>query len=713
MRKLSTIVAAFALTAGTLATPAQAVALSTSKIGTTAAGASEVGASVKASTVGMGGTVRFGAVKAGPVRYDGSCPASTEFTATVSVKGVTRFTYRWLRSDGTRGAVRTARAGAAVKLRERRTFDATTTGWQAVQVLSPRRATSRRAHFAVTCGGAALDATRSDSAAPPATATAKVSGDSHAGACPATLTFTGTVRVSRVPAAVAYRWVDSDGGALATEHLWFAGGTKSHGSAARRVTSSRTFLASQTGTRWIEILGPGGRVLSSSDKAAYRVACAATPQPPQVVVKAADPWVSPTGYQGTCTRPLEFTFHANVSATKPVKVSYVWIRGDGTKYPGQVTLTKDDLLKDVAHTWRVADPTATSGGSARLLITSPGQARTEPVTFSIRCVRVTVSEVKVVSPAQPYSGPCPVVVRTTATVTVTGGPLSVWQRWRGAPVSSEVISGSRTFTSERLVRETSTGETAFSVAAFDDYGHEQEVPVRWAVTCKAGEPGKVSVSPATITSWSRDPGPCTTANPYQFTVAATVTPPEDADFPLRVSYRWRWDDGGYWHEEDMTLTGPGAKRVAHTWSTFRSKAAKVWLDLHAPVKVAGEAVGYSVTCDGKPPAPVPGGKVVSVTAPAITPAAHHGPCPVDLKAVATITVSAPTQEPVQYVWRFDNGTTSPTEKVDFPEGGPLTKTVERKDWRAVASTGKVTGYLQILTPNTAVSTPVSYTVTCT
>src|SRR6478752_5856352 len=110
-RPALTAVAALSLSAGLLAAPAQAAAPS----------------------------VVIGGVQASPARHAGSCPATVDFSATVAVKGASRVTYRWVRGDGTKGAVRTAKAGPKVKLRERRTFTRGTRGWQAVQVLSPRK----------------------------------------------------------------------------------------------------------------------------------------------------------------------------------------------------------------------------------------------------------------------------------------------------------------------------------------------------------------------------------------------------------------------------------------------------------------------------------------------------------------------------------------------------------------------------------------------
>ncbi|MEV8631138.1 hypothetical protein AB0395_05720 [Streptosporangium sp. NPDC051023] len=483
-------------------------------------------------------------MRASPGSYSGPCPASVTFSADVAVRGAPTVRYRWVRGDGTRGPVTTVKAGAkVVRLKERRTFSGTARGWQAVQVLSPVKLTSRRADFSVSCEGQkdiqGRKPSTGDRRGPKASA--HVTVDGYSGPCTApgrTLSFSGTFRVSRVPAAVSYRWVDSDGGAMDRQDLWFA----AKDSPQRSVGVSRTFLASASGTRWIEILDRDGRVLDTSNRAPYSVTCTPTPVPATASVTGLK--VTPAAFQGPCTAPVDVTFTADIAASKPTVVTYEWRRGDGTRVPGRWEF-KDagDLTRTVSLPWKTA--------------------------------------------------------------------------------------------------------------------------------------------------------------------------PKGTSFPFDLTYRWRWADGGTWQQETVTITGPSAQRLLHSWYTSRSQAGRIFVDVLSPAQVRSEATEYSLTCDGRPPAPNTGGNVLSVTDPRITPSSHTGACPVNLKATATITVSAPTSQPVEYAWVFDNGTSSPVEKIDFPAGGPLTKTAVWDSWRAIKSSGPVTGYLEILSPNRAASDPVSYSVTCT
>lgn len=686
-RPALTAVAALSLSAGLLAAPAQAAAPS----------------------------VVIGGVQASPARHAGSCPATVDFSATVAVKGASRVTYRWVRGDGTKGAVRTAKAGPKVKLRERRTFTRGTRGWQAVQVLSPRKLMSKRAYFSVTCEGSSdVNTYRPPADAPAPRASAEVTGDAYSGPCAApgrSLGFRGTIRVSRVPAAVSYRWVDSDGGPLGKEDLWFS----AKDSPRRAVSASRTFLASQSGTRWIEILSPSGKVLATSDRAPYSVTCTTPPAQPTASVTGLK--VDPAVFQGACAAPRTFTFTADIAASKPTTVTYEWLRSDGTKVPGEWEF-KDakDLTKTVSLAWQVADPSKTAGGSASIRLTSPGRSEAGPAKFTITCLSLSLSEEKVVSPLpQPYTGPCPVTVRTSVKATVTGGgptPVEYYWRYPGTGIQRTDISGTTTLTRD-WPEGSNASPTTNLLVRFPGGPWIESRRIGWSITCKAAEPDTMTVSKPVITTWKRDGGECTIKNPYQVTAESSITAPKGMSFPFDVTYQWRWADGGYWHKENVKITGPGTRRVAHSWGTFRSQTGKVFVNVLTPTALKSETTEYAVTCDGKPPVPSTGGTVVSVTDAKITPSSHTGTCPVDLKAVATITVSAPTTEPVEYAWVFDNGTSSPTDQVDFPAGGPLTRTVVWDQWRAVKTSGPVTGYLRTRTPNMAVSVPVTYSVTCT
>lgn len=95
-------------------------------------------------------------VRADPFALTASCPAAITFTAQITASGRGDVSYRWVRSDGA-----VARPATLTFIDDGPQEVATTwtlgdpgtsyEGWQAVEIISPRRQTSERANFALTC----------------------------------------------------------------------------------------------------------------------------------------------------------------------------------------------------------------------------------------------------------------------------------------------------------------------------------------------------------------------------------------------------------------------------------------------------------------------------------------------------------------------------------------------------------------------------------
>ncbi|MFC4058438.1 hypothetical protein ACFOWE_09040 [Planomonospora corallina] len=89
--------------------------------------------------------------------YDGECPVKVTFSGTIKVKataGKTKVAYRWVRGNGSKSAVKTFTVGKGVKhvtVKETHKIGNDTKGWEALEVLSPRKAVSEKAHFKVSC----------------------------------------------------------------------------------------------------------------------------------------------------------------------------------------------------------------------------------------------------------------------------------------------------------------------------------------------------------------------------------------------------------------------------------------------------------------------------------------------------------------------------------------------------------------------------------
>ncbi|MER5620490.1 hypothetical protein [Streptosporangium sp. NPDC002544] len=91
------------------------------------------------------------AVKAGPAKHTGKCPVTVGFTAKIKVSAPTVVAYRWLRGDGSKSAVKTVKVNGTKILKDRATFRGNLKGWQALEVLSPRKVVSKKATFAISC----------------------------------------------------------------------------------------------------------------------------------------------------------------------------------------------------------------------------------------------------------------------------------------------------------------------------------------------------------------------------------------------------------------------------------------------------------------------------------------------------------------------------------------------------------------------------------
>lgn len=594
MRRTWTALAVLLVAAGGLAAPAQA----------------SVDAATATAGAARAATVKVGRVRATPARYAGPCPATTSFTAKVAVRGASQVTYRWLREDGSKGPVVTARAAnGSVVARDSRSFAASTSGWQALQVLSPRKATSARTRFTVTCqdppSGRAGTGMAGERAPRVTVSLARPAPSSGTCAVPGrTVTFTGTVKVSRTPAGLSYRWVDSDGGPEPAERLWFAAG----GPAVKEVVSRRTFLASQAGRRRLEILDGRGRVVARSDEAPYRVTCAPGGEPQTPAASAGNVRVTPARYEGSCDRPVEFVFHADIAASGPAKVTYRWVRSDGTSVPGEVVLPRD-LTTTVSTAWTVTDPSALAGGSARLELLSPTAVTTEPAAFTISCGAdaVAVTGMEIVPFEEKW--PCPGTSHhysALASVTPTASarlPLTVSYRWRWAD-GGHTAPQTHTFTSASTLRAVRTweewtsksGEIWLEVTAQGKVTRGESA--RYEVVCGGKPPTGSYPKVVSITKASATPSEHRGACPVKIKVRAEITVSAPMDLP--VIAQWTVDEvrQPLVDYANFPAGGPLTRAVERelTVNASTGKPVTVYLETNLPNVMASEPMTYQVTC---------------------------------------------------------------------------------------------------------------------
>ncbi|GGS92382.1 hypothetical protein GCM10010176_040300 [Nonomuraea spiralis] len=337
-------------------------------------------------------------VKANPARHSGECPVTVGFSAVLVARGAGTVRYRWVRGDGSKSAYKSVRTRGVRKItvKDRQTFDRTTSGWQAVQILG-KKGLSAKARFRVDCAGApqVWDAARPLPAAqdePLVTAAAvEAAPPVYSGACPTTVRFTATVQVSRMPARVDYRWIDSATGEGPRESLYFAAG----GPRLRQVTLPLSVGSSASGWKAVDLLTPGGH---DSGRATYRVTCGDAPRPtptptptptttpppaqkPELEIVSLDPG----DYAGDCAEPVEY--HAlgrvRLPAGPEQQVTYWWTQ-KSAEWKGQLTFpaSTQPRSQDVSATWTFGPKDA---GSQQLTLTAQGAAAPATRSFAFTC----------------------------------------------------------------------------------------------------------------------------------------------------------------------------------------------------------------------------------------------------------------------------------------------------------------------------------------
>ncbi|MBX6167004.1 MAG: hypothetical protein IRY84_05090 [Thermobispora bispora] len=364
-------------------------------------------------------------------RYAGLCPATLTFSAKVKLKvrGKTTIAYRWLRSGGSKSAVKTRTVkGMGVKtvaLVKKVTFTKDAKGWQALQLLSPRKVTTKKAYFSVSCHVPVE--LPPDKPAPwkphagkrPAFVKAYVDVPDYIGACPPSggVTARGLIKAAR-PSLVTYRWIHN-GNVVDWGKIKVVGDKK----------VSYTFKPDKSHRGWVtlDIVSPRhGR----SDRDTYRVECKKE-EPPPPPVEATASVTAPASYTGTC--PVNRVFTGTVTVNRidagGTTVQYRWA---GPSFQGPTeTLTfaqGDPLSKSVSHTAQVT----TSGIVQRWIeILSPNTAASGTAEVQVECqaLQIQVLDIQTSIDASacgtPGYGPA-VTVRASIRV---NGPVRVEYEW--------------------------------------------------------------------------------------------------------------------------------------------------------------------------------------------------------------------------------------------------------------------------------------------
>lgn len=332
-----------AMAAGLVASPAQAATSSAAGKATTATAAKSAKVSVTAP-------------KASDQDYQGSCPVKVNFSAKIKVpvKGKTELAYRWLHGDGSKGKVQVVKLKGhgtkSVTVKESVTFKGEVKGWEAVQVLGPKKVTSKKGYFSVSCVDLGDVRTDKDVSV---SARAWANPSSYEGVCTPgdKIDFTGLISVNH-PSWVRYRWI------LNGEVVDYG---KVRVSSKRKVGFGISPRHSQRGWAQLEIVGPDS---ARSNRAYYKVWCKDSTPAPAAKVSATD-LVTATNNNG-----CKVGAHANVNATGAARVQWTWALNGESVAKGESYFSAGGS-KTVELPERALTGEAAKGGKITLTVTGP------------------------------------------------------------------------------------------------------------------------------------------------------------------------------------------------------------------------------------------------------------------------------------------------------------------------------------------------------
>ncbi|MFI7636641.1 hypothetical protein [Nonomuraea sp. NPDC049400] len=291
--------------------------------------------------------------------YEGSCPVTVNFAAKVkvtAVKSKTKVVYRWLHGDGSKGRIKsftlTGKGTKWVTVKQSITFNEDVEGWEAVQVLGPRKVTSKKTYFSVTCQEPKEVRSHLD---PRVSARAWASPDSYVGPCTPgdKIDFVGLIQAN-TPSWVRYRWV------LNGDVVDY-GKVKVYDS--RKVYLGISPRHSQRGWAQLQILSPDG---TSSNRAYYRVWCKD---------EAPDARVSASASVST-TSACTLNAMGTITSTGRARVSYTWSLNGKTVSSGTEYFGWNGGTESVESFSKALTGDDAKGGSVTLSITGPNNSAT-------------------------------------------------------------------------------------------------------------------------------------------------------------------------------------------------------------------------------------------------------------------------------------------------------------------------------------------------
>jgi hypothetical protein len=363
------------------------------------------------------------------------------FTGTISEAKPGTVNYYWARGDGTASTpsslVFTA-AGTQSVLPDVITPAADNyADSDTIVITKPVMAASNAATFTLSC-------ITEGQGSPKISASAQVSPASAAitcGSSPPAFTFSGRISDSQ-PGKVSYYWAFSDGTRSPSATLTFAAA----GAMAAESHSYTPRADSYTGSGTLVVTSP---VAASSAPASFSLTC----QFPKIAVKSISSRpASPATFSCGQTRPT-FTITANISTDLATKVTYDFVRSDGSHLGRQTITLGSGQASNVSDHW--TPPADRFSGKDTLTISAPVQVSSSiPVSLSCttsHVIRIAVSNLQVTVGRTADTGSFNVTIAVSTTDPVT----LAW-------AASESADGSpgRTASSDKL---TLSGKTTYTM----------------------------------------------------------------------------------------------------------------------------------------------------------------------------------------------------------------------------------------------------------
>jgi serine/threonine-protein kinase len=407
----------------------------------------------------------FGAtVTANPPVAISACATPTTFTysADLTATAAGTVSYKWVYSTGKSGPVQTATftapgtqkiSGGAVQTKT------ASTGWAAIQMVSPSTVLSNKATYQLTCT-VPTGTTGLSAHVTPATQTVTC------GSAPPSFTFTGLISSPKAE-TITYHWALSDGATSPSATLTFTGPDTQAVQALTVTPPADT----ASGSGMLVITNPG---MATSSPVYYSLTCTKTgpPPPPPPLTLSAAAHANPATETVACSAaPPTFTFSGTITANQATTVSYHWKLPSGNGPNQTLHFTKAGTLAVTSAAFTPA--TDTASGSGTIVITNPMAATSAAAGFRLTCTPANVSVSLTSSPASPDSVTCSAA---PPTFTLTGSilsdqPLSVtyhWARSDGTTTSPATV---------RLKAGTASDVTDLFTPPFDSFSGSDSLDI--------------------------------------------------------------------------------------------------------------------------------------------------------------------------------------------------------------------------------------------